>query len=120
MGIGTYLYTEDQQMTIEYCELNEKVLSRQPVFYVSTLAMEVKIVDQMVQVFLRDGRVISVPLDWISLLNDATPAQQANVEIRDGGANLYWPETGVCLSVIGLLAGSDPCSNCWYRVTHFK
>ena len=107
-------------MTIEYCETKEKVLSNQPVFYVSTLAMEVKTVDQMLQVYLRDGRIISVPFDWISLLNDATPSQRANVEIGDGGANLYWPETGACISVMGLLAGSDPCSNCWYRVSHFK
>jgi hypothetical protein len=111
---------EDQQMTIAYCEIKEKVFSKQPVFYVSTLAMEVRIVDQMLQVFLRDGRIISVPLDWISLLNEATPTQQANVEIRDGGANLYWPETGACVPVMGLLAGSDPCSNCWYRVSYYK
>jgi hypothetical protein len=120
MDIDTYYGMEDQQMTIECCEINEKILSKPPVFFVSTLAMEVKIVDQMLQVFLRDGRIISVPLEWISLLSDATPAQRANVEILEGGANLYWPETGACLSVMGLLAGSDPCSNCWYRVSHFK
>lgn len=107
-------------MTIEYCEIKEKLVSRQPVFYVSTLAMEVKIVDQMMQVFLRDGRIISVPLDWISFLSDALPEQRANVEIQAGGANLSWPEIGASLSVMGLLAGSDPCSNCWYRTSHFK
>ena len=79
-----------------------------------------KIVDQMLQVLLRDGRIISVPLDWISILNGATLAQQANVEIQDGGATLYWPETGACLPVMSLLAGSDPCSNCWYRISYFK
>jgi Protein of unknown function (DUF2442) len=111
---------EDQLMTIEYCELKEKVVTKQPVFYVSTLATEVKIVDQMLQVFLRDGRIVSAPLDWISFLKSATPSQRADVEIQDGGATLLWPETGACLSVMGLLAGSDPCSNCWYRVSHFK
>ncbi len=107
-------------MSTAYCEIKEKVLSEQPVFYVSTLAVEAKIVDKMLQVYLRDGRIISVPLDWISLLNDATPTQRAHVEIREEGANLYWPETGAYLSVMGLLAGSDPCSNCWYRVSHFR
>ncbi len=70
--------------------------------------MDVKVVDQMLQVCLRDGRIIVVPLDWISLLSEATPNQRANVEIQDGGASLYWPETGAYLSVTGLLAGSDP------------
>jgi hypothetical protein len=82
--------------------------------------MKVQIVDQMLQVFLRDGRIISVPLDWISFLKGATPAQRANVEIQAEGENLYWPEIGAYLSVIGLLAGSDPCSNCWFRISHFR
>ena len=111
---------EDQSMNVAYCEIKEKVIPRQPVYYVSVLAMDVKIVDQMLQVCLRDGRIIVVPLDWISFLNDATPNQRANVEIQAGGASLDWPETGVYLSVTGLLAGSDPCSNCWYRISHFK
>jgi hypothetical protein len=111
---------EDQLMNVEYCEIKEKVIPKQPVYYVSALAMDVKIVDQMLQVFLRDGRIISIPLDWISFLSDATPNQRADVEIQAGGANLYWPETGASLSVMSLLAGSDPCSYCWYRVSHFK
>jgi hypothetical protein len=107
-------------MTVTNCEIKEKVVSKQPVYYVSTLAMDVKVVDRMLQVFLRDGRIIAVPLDWISFLYDASPTQQTNIEIQDGGANLYWPEIGVALSVMSLLAGSDPCSNCWYRVSYYK
>jgi hypothetical protein len=107
-------------MSVEYCEMKEEVVIRRPVFYVSTLAMEVKIAGQMLQVFLRDGRIIAVPLDWISFLHGATSMQQANVEILAGGANLYWPEIGASITVTGLLAGSDPCSNCWYRVSHYK
>jgi hypothetical protein len=72
---------EDQSMTVGYCEIKEKIISRQPVYYVSALAMEVKIVDQMLQVCLRDGRIISVPLDWISLLHDAAPEQKVNLEV---------------------------------------
>jgi hypothetical protein len=111
---------EEQSMNVEYYEIKEEVIPRQPVYFVSALAMDVRIVDQMLQVCLRDGRIITVPLDWISILNDATPNQRANVEIQAGGASLYWPELGVDLSVTGLLAGSDPCSNCWYRISHFK
>ena len=106
-------------MTVAYCQMQNEVKSSQPTIYVSRLAMEAKIVDQILQVFLRDGRIIAVPLDWFSFLVDATPAQRANVEIQSGGAELYWPEIGVSLSVLGLLAGSDPCSYCWYRTSHF-
>jgi len=107
-------------MAVEYCEIKENIVSRQPVYYVSALAMDVNVVDQMLQVSLRDGRKLTVPLEWISLLHSATRSQRANVEIQDGGASLYWPEIGASLSVTGLLAGSDPCSNCWYRISHFK
>ena len=107
-------------MTVEYYELKEQVVAKSPVYFVSTLAVEAKIVDQMLHVQLRDGRIIGVPLNWFSFLDNTSPAQQANVEIQAGGANLYWPETGVSLSVMGLLAGADPCSNCWYRISHFR
>lgn len=107
-------------MTIEYCETNEKIVSRQRFVHVSALAVEVKIVDQMLQVFLKDGRIIAVPLEWFSTISDATPEQRANVEIQAGGANLCWPEIDAYISVMGLLTGSDPCSYCWYRTSHFK
>ena len=107
-------------MSLEYCQIQESVVTRQPVLYVSGLAMDVKIVDQMVQVSLRDGRIISVPMDWFSFPVQASPAQLANVKIQSGGADLYWPDLDVSLPVIGLLAGSDPCSYCWYRLSHFK
>jgi hypothetical protein len=107
-------------MTLEYCEIKENIIARQPVYYVSALAMDVNTVDEMLHVSLRDGRKLAVPLDWIPFLQGATPAQRANVEVQDGGASLYWPEMGADLSVTGLLAGSDPCSNCWYRISHFK
>ncbi len=55
-------------MAVEYCEIKEKVIPRQPVYYVSALAMDVKVVDQMLQVCLRDGRIIVSPagLDFIA------------------------------------------------------
>ena len=33
-------------MAVEYCEIKEKVIPRQPVYYVSALAIDVKVVDQ--------------------------------------------------------------------------
>jgi len=59
------------------------------------------------QVFLTDGRIISVPVIWFPLLHEATPEQRAQYEIGGGGVSLHWPEIDEDLSVAGLLAGGD-------------
>ncbi len=107
-------------MSAEYYQTQEKVISRQPVFYVSGLAMDAKAVDGMLQVSLRDGRIISVPLEWFSFPVEVTAEQFADVKIQAGGAELYWPAIDMTLPIVGLLAGSDPCSYCWYRLSHFR
>jgi hypothetical protein len=106
-------------MTITNYEIAEQVVTR-PCVNISALAVDVKIKDLMLQVYLKDGRMVAVPLNWFPVICEAAPSQQANIEIQAGGANLHWPETGVTLSVMGLLAGADPCNNCWYRVSYFK
>lgn len=59
------------------------------------------------QVFLTDGRMVSVPLLWLPLLSATTPEQRANVEIGGGGIGLHWPEIEEDLSVSNLMAGGD-------------
>ena len=76
----------------------------------TALAQAVQFADDMLQVFLTDGRVISVPVIWFPLLHDATPAQRAHYEIGGGGVSLHWPDIDEDLSVAGLLAGADPQS----------
>jgi hypothetical protein len=77
--------------------------------YVPTaaLAKAVGFDDEMMQVTLTDGRVISVPLVWFPLLREARPEQRARYEISGGGVSLHWPDLDEDLSVAALLAGAD-------------
>jgi hypothetical protein len=77
--------------------------------YVPTtaLAKSVEFDDDMMHVYLTDGRIISVPLIWFPLLHEATPAQQARYEIGGGGVSLHWPELDEDLSVANMLVGAE-------------
>ena len=74
------------------------------------LVASVEFTKDMMQVSLTDGRILSVPLVWIPVLNQATPEQRAHVEIGGGGRGLHWPDLDEDLSVAGLMAGADWCS----------
>src|SRR5580765_7615382 len=76
----------------------------------TALAMSVKFEDDMMQVSLTDGRVVSAPVIWFPLLQEATPEQRAHYEIGGGGVSLHWPEIDEHLSVANLLSGGDPQS----------
>ncbi len=73
----------------------------------SATATSVEFDEHLMHVQLADGRIISVPLIWFPLLNDATPSQLRNCEISPAGIGLHWPELDEDLSVAGLLAGAD-------------
>ena len=77
----------------------------------TALAKTVKFDDDMMHVFLADGRIISVPIIWFPLLHEATPAQRERYEIGGGGVGLHWPEIDEDLSVANLMAGVD-----WHSV----
>ena len=47
----------------------------------------------MMEVYLTDGRIISVPLIWFPLLYEATPEQREHYEIGGGGARLSYEDT---------------------------
>ena len=74
----------------------------------TALARAVEFSGEAMQVFLTDGRVLSVPLLWFPRLWAATPEQRAGVEIGGGGVGLHWPEIDEDLSVANLMAGADP------------
>ena len=61
----------------------------------------------MMHVFLRDGRIISVPVIWFPVLCEATPEQRSSYEIGGGGISLHWPGIDEDLAVANLLAGAD-------------
>ncbi|CUS06249.1 conserved protein of unknown function [Candidatus Promineifilum breve] len=73
----------------------------------SALAQTIEFADDLIHVFLTDGRIISVPVIWFPLLHEATPEQRAAYEIGGGGISLHWPEIDEDLSVASLLAGAD-------------
>jgi hypothetical protein len=77
--------------------------------YVPTtaLAKEVTFDDDLMHVFLTDGRIISVPIIWFPLLRQATPEQRNQYEIGGGGVSLHWPELDEDISIAHLMSGVD-------------
>ena len=73
----------------------------------NALAKDVKFVDDMMQVHLMDGRIISVPVIWFPLLHEASAEQREKYEIGAGGASLHWEEIDEDISVLGLLASGE-------------
>jgi uncharacterized protein DUF2442 len=73
----------------------------------TALAKSVKFRDELMEVFLTDGRIISVPILWFPLLHEATAEQRERYEIGGGGISLHWPDIDEDISVAGLLAGAD-------------
>jgi uncharacterized protein DUF2442 len=77
----------------------------------TALAKSVDFDEDMLHVFLTDGRRISVPIVWFPILLKASPEQRTKYEIGSGGISLHWPELDEDLSVAGLMAGADPQSS---------
>ena len=73
----------------------------------TALAKLVKFRDELMEVHLTDGRIISVPILWFPLLHEATAEQRDRYEIGGGGVSVHWPEIDEDISVAGLLAGTD-------------
>ncbi len=73
----------------------------------TALAKSVKFVNDVMEVTLTDGRMISVPVIWFPLLHEATPEQREKYEFGGGGVSLHWEEIDEDLSVASLLAGGD-------------
>lgn len=66
----------------------------------------VRVTDTRLEVTLRDGREISVPLDWFPRLKAATAADRAVWEQCAAGHGIHWPAIDEDLSVEGLLLGT--------------
>ncbi|MBI5669208.1 MAG: DUF2442 domain-containing protein [Chloroflexi bacterium] len=57
-------------------------------------------------VTLADGRMVVTPLDWYPFLEDATPEQQSNVQLKWNA--VWWPDLDEGLSIDGMLKGVNP------------
>jgi hypothetical protein len=55
---------------------------------------------------LKDGRRISVPLEWQPRLAGASSSALSHWEICSGGYGIHWPEIDEDLSTEGLLRGA--------------
>ena len=65
----------------------------------------VEVSNKAIVAHLRDGRVLSVPLEWSWRLSDATPAQRARWEIIGDGEGVHWPDVDEDISLEGMLRG---------------
>jgi hypothetical protein len=52
---------------------------------------------------LKDGRGISVPLEWFPWLKEATPKQRKNWRLIGSGIGIHWPDLDEDISVSALL-----------------
>jgi Protein of unknown function (DUF2442) len=69
------------------------------------VARYVSFADGLLSVELRDGRIISVPLDWYPRLVNGTSEELANWQLLAGGIGIHWPDLDEDISVAALLAG---------------
>jgi hypothetical protein len=67
---------------------------------------DVRVTDDWLEVLLKDGRWIAVPLGWYPRLKAASAADRAVWEPCAAGFGIHWPNIDEDLSVEGLLAGT--------------
>jgi hypothetical protein len=58
-------------------------------------------------VHLRDGRSLTVPIEWFPRLRDASPEQRNNWRLIGLGIGIHWPDLDEDISVAGLLGLPD-------------
>lgn len=62
--------------------------------------------DTALVVYLKDGRVLSVPLAWFPRLVLATPAERNQIELRGDHQVIHWPALDEDIDLEGLLLGA--------------
>ena len=67
---------------------------------------DVSVTDTMLSFLLKDGRTVSVPLDWYPKLLYANVKQRSLWVHCHGGYGVHWPYLDEDLSSEGLLQGS--------------
>jgi hypothetical protein len=68
-----------------------------------SLAVDVRFDKEKIHVRLRDGREISVPLEWFPRLKEASPKQRKNWRLIGKGIGIHWPDLDEDISVSALL-----------------
>ena len=67
-------------------------------------AEELEVTDDVIRVWLRGGRTLTVPLHWFPRLCGGTPDERNNWE-ADPPSMIYWPDLDETFTVDGLLGG---------------
>ena len=68
-------------------------------------ARGVRVTSRALVVELRDGRTVSVPLDWYPRLAHGTPRERRHWELIGPGLGIHWPALDEDISIEGLLQG---------------
>jgi len=64
-------------------------MSSSPVKQFTPIATDVKVDSEMLQVYLFDGRIISVPIEWFPKLRDATEKKRNNRHLIGRGIGIH-------------------------------
>ena len=70
-------------------------------------ATTVDFTDDSLVVTLKDGRILSVPLEWFPRLRDASQKDRRNWRFIARGYGIHWPALDEDISVPGLLGLPD-------------
>lgn len=68
-------------------------------------AKQVKVTEHALVVELRDGRSVSVPIEWYPRLAEGRPSERRRWELIGPGIGIHWPDLDEDISVEGLLLG---------------
>jgi hypothetical protein len=66
-------------------------------------AEAIEFIEDAFVVRLRDGRSLTVPLEWFPRLRDASPEERAQFEFSGHGYGIHWPALDEDISVPVLL-----------------
>jgi hypothetical protein len=69
------------------------------------LARHVRVTDRALVVELRDGRVVSVPIEWYPRLAEGTRRERSHWTLLGPGSGIHWPDLDEDVSIDGLLQG---------------
>jgi len=69
------------------------------------VAVGVVIDERELHVRMKDGRTISVPLDWFPRLTDASAEERADWRLIGVGEGIHWPQLDEDVSIAALLRG---------------
>jgi hypothetical protein len=66
---------------------------------------DVRVTTRTLEVTLRDGRTLSVPVQWYPRLAHGSPRERQRWRLIGGGIGIHWPDLDEDISISGLLAG---------------